>query len=84
MGIAVALARTEPECRGLVWASVAMAALSTLLALDLPFLLLDLPLTIAQGTSHDLVLRYAVPLAALAVAIPSFMVILSRRVFRHE
>src|SRR6266404_572480 len=47
MGVAMALTRTEPERRGLLRASVAMVSLSTLMALDLPFLLLDLPLTLA-------------------------------------
>ena len=84
IGVATALARTEPERRGLFRASVAMVSLSTLLALDLPFLLLDLPLTLAQGAHHDLVLRYVVPLATLAIGTPSFLIVLGRRLLRDE
>ncbi len=62
---------------------MAMAWLSSLLALDLPFLLLDLPLTLAQGAHHYLVLRYVVPLATLAIGIPSFVIVFGRRVFRR-
>jgi hypothetical protein len=40
------------------------------------FLLLQLPLTLAQGANHDLVLRYVLPLVTLTIAIPSFLIVL--------
>jgi len=52
--------------------------------LDLPFLLLDLPLTPAQGAHHDLILRHVIPLATLSIGIRSFLIVLGRRLFRDE
>ena len=84
MGIAVAIARTDSECRGLFRGAVLMASLSTLLALDVSFFLLELPLTLAQGANHDLILRYVIPLVTLTIGLPSFLIVFGRRVFGHE